>query len=209
MSKFLTIPTWYDKNGRLNQMLTGDARSTVGPENISIGVNSSAGIANGLGGSVVVGYDAHGNGTDAIAIGALTSAEGGSIAIGRSITASGGGIGIGGSASANQIQLGGKSTKYDLTVGDGNGTAKIGTLVLGDAVLPNNIPSEGLYLCMASVTAAKTTSWTSGLIWINNRIVDSYAVNGSVSFNYNGSNHTITCVGEGAKLEKCFKIFQK
>lgn len=209
MPKFLTVPTWYDQNGQLNQMLTGDARSaSTGPKNVSIGENSSAGVANGSGGSVVIGFGANGE-NDAVAVGALSSANTGSIAIGRSVTASGGGIGIGGSAFANQIQLGNKSTKYDLTVGDGNGTAKIGTLVLGDEVLPNNISSAGLYLCTASVTVGENTSWASGLIWINHMTVNAYAVNGSVSFNYSGSNHTITCVGTGAKLEKCFKIFQK
>lgn len=209
MPKFLTVPTWYDKNGQLNQMLTGDARSaSTGPKNVSIGENSSAGVANGSGGSVVIGYGASGE-NDAVVVGALSSANTGSIAIGRSIIVSDGGIGIGGSASANQIQLGNKSTKYDLTVGDGNGTAKIGTLVLGDEVLPNNISSAGLYLCTASVTVGEKTSWASGLIWINHMTVNAYAVNGSVSFKYNGSNHTITCEGTGAEFEKCFKIFQK
>lgn len=209
MPKFLTVPTWYDKNGQLNQMLTGDARSaSTGPKNVSIGENSSAGVANGSGGSVVIGYGASGE-NDAVVVGALSSANTGSIAIGRSIIVSDGGIGIGGSASANQIQLGNKSTKYDLTVGDGNGTAKIGTLVLGDEVLPNNISSAGLYLCTASVTVSEKTSWASGLIWINHMTVNAYAVNGSVSFKYNGSNHTITCEGTGAEFGKCFKIFQK
>lgn len=209
MPKFLTVPTWYDKNGQLNQMLTGDARSaSTGPKNVSIGENSSAGVANGSGGSVVIGYGASGE-NDAVVVGALSSANTGGIAIGRSIIVSDGGIGIGGSASANQIQLGNKSTKYDLTVGDGNGTAKIGTLVLGDEVLPNNISSAGLYLCTASVTVSEKTSWASGLIWINHMTVNAYAVNGSVSFKYNGSNHTITCEGTGAEFGKCFKIFQK
>ena len=222
MSKFLTVPIWYDKNGRLNQMLTGDARSAIGPENISIGVNSSAGVDNGFGGSVVIGHNSHGNGNyttvigyqltgggdNAIAIGSSATANKNSIAIGTGIMVEEGGIGIGGNANANQIQLGGESTKYDLTVGDGNGTAKIGTLVLGDAVLPNNISSAGLYLCTARTTVAGITSWVSGLIWINNWLVNAYTVNGSVSFNYSGSNHTITCEGAGATLEKCFKIFQ-
>ena len=209
MPKFLTVPTWYDKNGQLNQMLTGDARSaSTGPKNVSIGENSSAGVANGSGGSVVIGYGASGE-NDAVVVGAISSGNTGSIAIGRSIIVSDGGIGIGGSASANQIQLGNKSTKYNLTVGDGNGTAKIGTLVLGDEVLPNNISSAGLYLCTATLTVGESTSWASGFIWINHMIVNAYAVNGSVTFKYSGSNHTITCEGTGAKLEKCFKIFQK
>ncbi len=209
MSKFLTIPTWYDKNGRLNQMLTGDARSTTGPENISIGVNSSAGIANGLGGSVVVGYAAHGNGTDAIAIGALASAEGGSIAIGRSIAASGGGIGIGGNASANQIQLGGKSIKYDLAVGDGTGISKIGALSFNE-VTPTKITSKGLYWC----TVVQGTLGCNAFLWIETvNGTQASAADGSVSFSYGNqggtANWAIRVSGTGVDTLslKCYKVF--
>lgn len=210
MPKFLTIPTWYDKNGRLNQMLTGDARSTTGPENISIGVNSSAGVANGLGGSVVVGYDAHGNGTDAIAIGALASAEGGSIAIGRSIAASGGGIGIGGNASANQIQLGGNSTKYDLAVGDGTGISKIGALSFNE-VKPTEITSEGLYWC----TAVQGTLGCNAFLWIKKvNVTQASAADGTVSFSYGNQggiaeDWAIRVSGTGVDTLslKCYKVF--
>ena len=213
MSKFLTIPTWYDKNGRLNQMLTGDARSTTGPENISIGVNSSAGVANGLGGSVVVGYDAHGNGTDAIVIGALASAEGGSIAIGRSIAASGGGIGIGGNASANQIQLGDKNTKYDLAVGDGTGISKIGALSFNE-VTPTNITSKGLYWCTAVQGTLEGTLGCNVFLWIETvNSTQASAADGSVSFSYGNhggaANWAIRVSGTGVDTSslKCYKVF--
>lgn len=213
MSKFLTIPTWYDKNGRLNQMLTGDARSTTGPENISIGVNSSAGVANGLGGSVVIGYDAHGNGTDAIAIGALASAEGGSIAIGRSIAASGGGIGIGGNASANQIQLGGNSTKYDLTVGDGTGISKIGALSFNE-VTPTNITSKGLYWCTALRAVTQGTLGCNAFLWIETvNSTQASAADGSVSFSYGdqggATGWAIRVSGPDVDTLslKCYKVF--
>lgn len=214
MSKFSTVPIWYDKNGRLNQMLTGDARSAIGPENISIGVNSSAGAANGLGGSVAVGYDAHGNGTDAIAIGALASAEGGSIAIGRSVTASGGGIGIGGSAFANQIQLGNKSTKYDLTAGDGAGISKIGALSFNE-VTPTNITSKGLYWCTVLRVTTRGTLGCNAFLWIEtvNRTQAS-AADGSVSFSYGdqggATGWAITVSGPDdvdTLSLKCYKVF--
>lgn len=211
MPKFLTVPTWYDKNGQLNQMLTGDVKqtNTGARSNIAIGEGSAAGANGSIGKATVIGYNARGGSSDATVIGANASAGEGGIAIGSEVIATNNGIAIGGSASSNGVQLGNLATNYAFQVGDGNGTAKIGTLVLGDEVLPNNISSAGLYLCTARVTVGENTSWASGLIWINHMTVNAYAVNGSVSFNYSGSNHTITCVGTGAKLEKCFKIFQK
>lgn len=215
MSKFSTVPTWYDKNGRLNQMLTGDARSTTGPENISIGVNSSAGVANGFGGCVVVGYDAHGNGTDATAIGALASAERGSIAIGRSITASGGGIGIGGNASANQIQLGGNSIKYDLAVGDGTGISKIGALSFNE-VKPTEITSEGLYWCTAVQSlSGHGTLGCNAFLWIKKvNGTQASAADGTVSFSYGNQGGIaddwairVGGIGVDTLSLKCYKVF--
>lgn len=209
MSKFLTIPTWYDKNGQLNQMLTGDARSaSTGPKNVSIGENSSAGVANGSGGSVVIGYGASGE-NDAVAVGALSSAETGSIAIGRSITASGGGIGIGGNASAGQIQLGDKSTKYDLAVGDGTGISKIGALSFNE-VKPTNITSKGLYWC----TVVQGTLGCNAFLWIETvNGTQASAADGSVSFSYGNQGGTadwaIRVSGTNVDISslKCYKVF--
>lgn len=209
MPKFLTIPTWYDKNGQLNQMLTGDARSaSTGPKNVSIGENSSAGVANGSGGSVVIGYGASGE-NDAVVVGALSSAETGSIAIGRSITASGGGIGIGGNASAGQIQLGDKSTKYDLAVGDGTGISKIGALSFNE-VKPTEITSEGLYWC----TAVQGTLGCNAFLWIKKvNVTQASAADGTVSFSYgnqgDAANWAIRVSGTGVDTLslKCYKVF--
>lgn len=207
MSKFLTVPVWYDKNGRLNQMLTGDAKQTnVGANsNIAIGEGSVAGVAGSIGKATVIGYNAKGEKSDATVIGANASAEEGGIAIGSEVNATNNGIAIGGDASSNEVQLGNKATNYALQVGNGNGTAKIGTLVLGNAVTPTSISSVGLYLCTASMSASGIVSWVSGLIWIGDVTAKAYAANGSVSFEYDG-NRTITC--KGATLGQCFKIFQ-
>lgn len=214
MSKFLTIPTWYDQNGQLNQMLTGDARSaSTGPKNVSIGENSSAGVANGSGGSVVIGFGANGE-NDAVAVGALSSANTGSIAIGRSVTASGGGIGIGGSAFANQIQLGNKSTKYDLTAGDGAGISKIGALSFNE-VTPTNITSKGLYWCTVLRVTTRGTLGCNAFLWIEtvNRTQAS-AADGSVSFSYGdqggvtGWAITVSGPDDVDTLSlKCYKVF--
>ena len=121
MSKFLTTPVWYDKNGNLNEMLTGDAKKSSEESfqsNLAVGNSSIAGTANGSGGSTSIGFGAHG-GDRATVVGAFTDAGDGSIAIGYGLSVTGGGIGIGGNATANQIQLGSPNSRYDLKIGDG------------------------------------------------------------------------------------------
>lgn len=122
MSKFLTPPVWYDKNGNLNQMLSGDARNTTSSlqSNISIGESSLAGTVDGVGGSLSIGYGAKANSDQTIVVGAFSDASDGGIAIGHGISAVGGGIGIGGNATANQIQLGNPNVIYNLKIGTGN-----------------------------------------------------------------------------------------
>lgn len=123
MSKFLTPPVWYDKNGNLNQMLSGDARNTTSSlqSNISIGESSLAGTVDGVGGSLSIGYGAKAKSDQTIVVGAFSDASDGGIAIGHGVSASGGGIGIGGDATANQIRLGSPNSIYDLKIGAGNG----------------------------------------------------------------------------------------
>jgi hypothetical protein len=124
MSKFLTPPVWYDKNGNLNQMLIGDARNTTSglQSNIAIGESSLAGAVDGVGGSLSIGYGAKAKSDQTIVVGAFSDASDGGIAIGYGISVVGGGIGIGGSATANQIQLGNPSSRYDLKIGNNIGT---------------------------------------------------------------------------------------
>ena len=194
MSKFLTPPVWYDKNGNLNDMLTGEAsengvavgsgaNATMG--GVAVGYNAVAddeGVAIGHNantrGGIAIGGDATEGGVaiqgtvtgtatgagvaiqgtatgNSVAIGG-TAAEGG-IAIGA--TATGNGIAIGGAAAANKVQLGSTSVAYDLTVGNGSGTLKIGSIAGAPKIesikfkqmqiqsYNVNIPQSGVYLC--------------------------------------------------------------
>lgn len=149
MSKFLTPPVWYDKNGNLNEMLTGNAeapsdiaigsRTTATGGGIAIGGSSSATVGGiaiggsasnggiairgsvGRGGGIAIGGNASDGGM-AIGVGASANEENG-IAIGRYATAGASGcIAIGYDADAstpNTIQLGDNATAYTLNVGDG------------------------------------------------------------------------------------------
>lgn len=138
MPKYTTPPVWYDESGNLNQMLTGDARSvSTGPKNTSIGYGSYAGIANGSGGSVCIGFGAHG-GDEAIVVGSLTNADSGSIAIGCGLQVTGGGIGIGGDATAGNIQLGNNSKSYNLKIGNGTGIIQAGSYEIGEKIVIDN-----------------------------------------------------------------------
>lgn len=123
MSKFLTPPVWYDKNGNLNEILTGDARwaDNSVQNNIAIGFSSIAGGDRDLGGCTAIGYGAKADGYGSTVLGSQADADSESIAIGFGVSASGGGIGIGGNASANQVQLGKTTRAYNMTVGNGAG----------------------------------------------------------------------------------------
>lgn len=141
MSKFLTPPVWYDKNGNLNEMLTGNA---VTSSDIAIGSGTRAdggGVAI-KGGSNGGGVAINGAAIDgAVAING--TATGGGVAIGSETKAYHGGIAIGAGASAdsNQIQLGKNDTAYTLNVGNGNGVTS-GYIEKGISSLYND-PQHG------------------------------------------------------------------
>ena len=170
MSKFLTPPVWYDKNGKLNEMLTGTAMP--GEEgfpltNLSIGQYSVAGDADGTAFSnfgTAVGYDAKASGNSTV-LGARSSAKNG-IAIGSFVKVTGGigiggdategGIGIGGDATEGKIQLGNPNLTYDLKIGNGTrstvqaGGYKIGTTTIIDSsenIRGNSFLSRGYIQC--------------------------------------------------------------
>lgn len=140
MSKFLTPPVWYDKNGEENQSLVNAANGGVsGPTNIAFGLDAKSGTDNDSHSCIAIGYQATATGRNAIAIGSYdsdahpvgldagTRATGsGTIVIGGGASATGGGIAIGdgASAAANQIQLGNNNIAYTLNIG--NGYASIG-----------------------------------------------------------------------------------
>ncbi len=144
MSKFLTPPVWYDKNGEeINIFNNTTYHGTV--ENTAIGTSAIAGGSSSVGGAVAVGSQAQAKEPLSIAIGSYNDdnfqtvqalaygsiAIGGGakanadstdgIAIGSRATSGQGGIaiGAGASATANQIQLGNPSSRYDLKIGDG------------------------------------------------------------------------------------------
>lgn len=149
MSKFLTPPVWYDKNGNLNEMLAGTSGDSTG---IAIGkfasVNGEYGVAFGINAKVGGGYS--------VAIGesagTLASAIGG-IAIGKGAKANGGdsiaigedakgevvyGIAIGSGAKANAdstdgiaIGRGATSEQGGIAIG-GGAYANVNQIQLGD-----------------------------------------------------------------------------
>lgn len=124
MSKFLTPPVWYDKNGNLNEMLTGNAGTS---SDIAIGSGATA-----VGGGIAIGGSA---GRGGVAIGGGASAnEDNSIAIGLNATVSElGCIAIGSAANvstSDTIQLGNNDLRYTLNIGDGTGTINTGTITL-------------------------------------------------------------------------------
>ena len=173
MSKFLTPPVWYDKNGNLNNMLTGEASGNgvaVGPvttatsKGVAVGYNAGAyneGVAVGTystadNGIAVGTYADADNG---IAIGPHAAAYSNGIAVGGSAAeggiaiggeAAGNGIAIGGTAAANKVQLGSTGVAYDLTVGNGSGTLGIGSIAFNEMTIASNkitISAPGVYLC--------------------------------------------------------------
>lgn len=146
MSKFLTPPSWYDKNG--NEIKIFDNTTYNGTvESTAIGTSAVAGSEGSSRGAVAVGSQAQAKKSLSIAIGSYNDdnfqtvqalaygsiaigggakANAGStdgIAIGSRATSEQGGIAIGGgaSATANQIQLGNPNVIYDLKIGTGNG----------------------------------------------------------------------------------------
>ena len=173
MSKFLTPPMWYDKNGKLNEMLTGTAMP--GEEghpltNLSIGQYSVAGDTDGTPSNfgTAVGYGAKASGSstvlgaessakNGIAIGSLVKVTGGigiggdvtngGIGIGGDVTNSGinkAGIGIGGNVTGNGIGIGGDATANQIQLGNPNVVYDL-KIGTGNGVVDGYI-REGLYV---------------------------------------------------------------
>ena len=156
MSKFLTPPVWYDKNGELNDMLTGEVfmygiaignRAVSATYGVAVGYSSS-----GQNAGVAVGYSSNAT-TEGVAVGYSSSAEMGGVAIGSDADASSGGIAIGQNAhaeSSNIIQLGDSAETFDLNVGDGSGTLRIGDIAFKQMKIVGHnvsISQSGVYLC--------------------------------------------------------------
>ena len=164
---------WYDKNGKLNEMLTGTAMP--GEEghpltNLSIGQYSVAGDTDGTPSNfgTAVGYGAKASGSstvlgaessakNGIAIGSLVKVTGGigiggdvtngGIGIGGDVTNSGinkAGIGIGGNVTGNGIGIGGDATANQIQLGNPNVVYDL-KIGTGNGVVDGYI-REGLYV---------------------------------------------------------------
>lgn len=156
MSKFLTPPVWYDKNGSEINIFDNTTYGANGPFNTAIGRSAIAGRPLGQGssfGAVAVGSQANATSEGAIAIGSYdengtlrgVSAAGvgsiaigagaqashdGTIAIGQGANAAPGSIAIGQGANTgliNTIQLGNNDTAYTLSIGNGRMSLNIGS----------------------------------------------------------------------------------
>lgn len=189
MSKFLTPPVWYNQNGSLNDMLTGEA-SLYG---VAIG-NSAAAT------------------TDGVAVGYSSSADNAGVAIGSNADASRGGIAIGQDAhaeSSNAIQLGDSALRFVLNVGDGTGTLKIGSIKFQKMTISNNKVSIGLpgvYLCCTTVGPVLTATSDVAICFINNiNNIASVLSSSAGSCSYDHINKFIIA-GTNFTIKYCFKI---
>lgn len=228
MSKNLTPPTWYNSVGVLDESLTATVHPYGQCSNTAYGRYAVAGKADDtIEGAVAIGDFAQATNGGAVAIGGRVDGEesgaassgGMSVAIGTSAKATATyAIAIGSGASAttqNTIQLGRGNIQYDLTVGNGNGTSKIGALSF-DKVSPTNISSGGLYWC----TAIETTTLSGNqqifghnvFLWIETpHSTRASATDGSATFSYNDqggtSNWAIRVSGSNVSDLKCYKVF--
>lgn len=230
MSTFLTPPVWYDKNGNLNQMLTGNPGTS---RDIAIGAGTTAtgggiaikgnagdggiaigGTSNGVG--IAIGGSSNGEG---IAIGYISASSNDGVAIGYNTKAKGSGcIAIGDGANTNTpntIQLGNNNTAYTLNVGNGTGTSKIGALNFNE-VASTDIQSNGLYLCTATKTQTVSSETTifgfSAFLWIEtSKSTVVSTTDGSATFTYDKpegqSNWAIRVSGADSDTLKCYRVF--
>lgn len=231
MSKILTPLTWYNSAGVLDESLTGTAHSYQFCSNTAYGRYAVAGKAGAeIEGAVAIGDLAQATNGGAVAIGGrvdgeesgATSSGGMSVAIGTSAKATATyAIAIGSGASAitqNTIQLGGSDIQYDLTVGNGAGTSKIGALSF-DEVSPTNISSGGLYWCTAfetiTVSGNQQIFGRNVFLWIETpRTTQAGAIDGGASFSYGDMGGTSTTwairvSGTNVSNLKCYKVFVK
>lgn len=222
MSTFLTPPEYYNSNGYKDRALMNEVFDAYqGAYNTAFGYGATAGFEYGGSGedcaavalgaqakatasySIAIGsYDnnignvqALGTGSIAIGAGAIVEQTGG-MAIGRGARALQGGIAIGEGASAdgNQIQLGNPSTRYDLKVGNGNGSIN-GKINVTKFTSPSTIvningivPGENYVLFIVAIISGDATKYTSYMM-VHNSIGD---VAGSPIVVLNGKGDLVT-----------------
>lgn len=213
MSKFLTPPVWYDKNGNLNDMLTGEAildgvavGSTASASNMGVAVGPTASASNQ---GVAIGYNVDASGAG-VSIGGYAHADMEGVAVGSTADASSGGIAIGSNAqaaSSNTIQLGNNTLPFMLNVGNGSGTFKIGSIKFHKMAISTNnkvsIGLPGVYLCCTTTVSASSDVAIFFINDINNTASVLSSTAGSCS--YENITHVIK-PGINYTIKYCFKI---
>ena len=176
MSKFLTPPVWYDKNGNLNEMLTGEAS----------------------GGGVAVGPVARA-GSGGIAIGSNTQASSGGIAIGSNAHAASNTIQLGYSAQTFALHVGNGQGTLKI----GSIAFRKMTISTYNRV---SIESPGVYLCCTTTGPAVSASSDVAIFFINDiNNIASVLSSTAGSCSYENSNHVIK-PGTNYTIKYCFKI---
>lgn len=136
MSKFLTPPSWYDKNGSEINIFDNTTYGANGPFNTAIGRSAVAGRPSSEGtsfGIVAVGSQAHATGPNSIAIGSYDETSGGSS---RNVEAlASGSIAIGGGAKANADSTDGIAIGRGATSGQGGIAIGAGASAIGDDMI--------------------------------------------------------------------------
>ena len=136
MSKFLTPPSWYDKNGSEINIFDNTTYGANGPFNTAIGRSAIAGKSLSEGssfGAVAVGSQAHATGLNSIAVGSHDEISGGSS---RSVEAlASGSIAIGGGAKANADSTDGIAIGRGATSGQGGIAIGAGASAIGDDMI--------------------------------------------------------------------------
>ena len=136
MSKFLTPPSWYDKNGSEINIFDNTTYGANGPFNTAIGRSAIAGKSLSEGssfGAVAVGSQAHATGLNSIAVGSYDEISGGSS---RSVEAlASGSIAIGGGAKANADSTDGIAIGRGATSGQGGIAIGAGASAIGDDMI--------------------------------------------------------------------------
>ena len=213
MPKYTTPPSWYDKNGNLNEMLAGTSGDSTG---IAIGkfasVNGEYGVAVGINASVNGGYS--------VAIGesavTLDSAIGG-IAIGKGTTAYRGdsiaigedakgeavyGIAIGSGAKANAdstdgIAIGRETTsgRGGIAIGGSVEAAGINSIAIGSGASTDTDSNNGIAIGAGAMSSQGGIAIGAGADAIGDDMIQLGNNNTAYTLNVGNKNQSVVCAG--------------
>lgn len=213
MPKYTTPPSWYDKNGNLNEMLAGTSGDSTG---IAIGkfasVNGEYGVAVGINASVNGGYS--------VAIGesavTLDSAIGG-IAIGKGTTAYRGdsiaigedakgeavyGIAIGSGAKANAdstdgiaIGRGTTSGRGGIAIGGSVEAAGINSIAIGSGASTDTDSNNGIAIGAGAMSSQGGIAIGAGADAIGDDMIQLGKNDTAYTLNVGNKNQSVVCAG--------------